>query len=255
MNSDNDWDILVFTQRWPVTVCHAWQEKDSKNGCALPILRNIWTVHGIWPTKLGTKGPNFCNKTWNFDPLALLPLEQQLNIYWLNIEKNTPHFSLWEHEWEKHGTCAALLPAFDNEAKFFQQGLDWIGKYDMKTVLAKGGIVPNKSQGYSAEDIFYTIKSVLKKNPVVECVSNKKTGTFVSEIQICFDKNLTLTDCDGTRDPNLHIAGPVLTNCSPNKLVMYPDVVPVPTSSENETSIPWQLNFYRFLQFLIWITL
>lgn len=216
-------------------------------------------MHGIWPTKFNTIGPNFCNNSLHFDPNLLSPIEQQLNIYWLNIEKNTPHYSFWKHEWMKHGTCAAALPSLDNEAKYFQQGLDWVSKYEMKSVLAKGGVLPNTSQGYKAEDIYQAVKSVLQKNPAVECVIDKQSGlVFISEIRICFDKNLTLVDCDGIKDPKVHLPGPMITNCNPNKLVMYPDVVPSPKKNilyENEANIPWQLNFYRFLQFLIWFTL
>lgn len=244
-------------------MCYQWQEKESKNKCSLPTLRDIWTIHGIWPTKLRTEGPNFCNKTWHFDPNQLFPFEQQLMIYWLNIEKNTPLYSLWKHEWIKHGTCAASIPDLDNEAKYFKCGLDWIGKYDMKSVLAKGGVVPNQSQGYKAEDIFYAVKSVLKKNPTVECVTDKKTGKlFINEIRICFDKNLTLIDCDGIKHPKLHVPGPIITNCDPSKTILYPDVVPTHPNADPcepcaalESRIPWQLNLYRLLQFLIWFTL
>lgn len=250
---------MIFTQHWPITVCYQWQEKGLNNKCALPTLRDIWTVHGIWPTKLHTEGPNFCNNSWHFDEKQITPLEKQLNIYWLNIEKNTPLLSFWKHEWMKHGTCAASLPQFDNEAKYFQHGLDWIDKYDMKYVLAKGGVVPNKSQGYKAEDIFYAVKSVLKKNPTVECVFDKKTSSlFINEIRICFDKNLTLIDCDGIRDPKTHFPGQIITNCDPAKTILYPDIVPTPPilpNCEVESNIPWQLNIYRFLQFLIWFTL
>lgn len=203
-------------------------------------------------------GPNFCNSSSHFDPEQIAPLEQQLTIYWLNIEKNTPLRDLWRHEWIKHGTCSASLPALNNEAKYFKCGLDWIGKYDMKSVLAKGGIVPDETRTYKAEDIFYAVKSVLKKNPTVECIPEAKTDRlFINEIRICFDKNLTLIDCDGIRDPRLHLPGPIITNCDPSKTIMYPDVVPAPPSHTCDPPpvVPWQLNAYRFLQFLIWFTL
>lgn len=44
-NKTHDWDILIFTQHWPLTVCLQWKESLPQHSC---ILRNIWTVHGIW---------------------------------------------------------------------------------------------------------------------------------------------------------------------------------------------------------------
>lgn len=214
-------------------------------------------MHGIWPTRLGTEGPQFCNNSWHFDPALINPLEQQLNIYWLNIEKNTPLLSFWKHEWTKHGTCAASLPDLNNEAKYFKQGLDWVGKYDMQTVLAKAGISPNQ-KGYSAEDLYNGVKSVLNKNPAVECIHDSKTGlAYINEIRICFNKSLELIDCDSIKDPNVHVdADNIITSCPLSKPVMYPNVVPViPNVEIVEYDVPWQLNLYRFLQFLIWFTL
>lgn len=254
----NDWDILIFTQRWPITVCQEWKEKSEKNKCALPSLKNIWTVHGIWPTKFGTEGPLFCNKTWHFDPAQISPIEEQLNIYWLNVEKNTARRSFWKHEWVKHGTCAALLPELNNEAKYFKQGLDWIYKYDMQSILTKAKILPNKTQGYTAEQIYMAVKSVLNKNPAVECVSDHKAGiSLINEIRICFNKSLELVDCDGIRDPNIHVEGTkIITSCSLSKPVIYPSVVPERPMADEiyKYDTPWLLNTYRFLQFLIWFT-
>lgn len=256
-SANHDWDILIFTQHWPITVCQQWKEKEAKNTCSFPTLRDIWTVHGIWPTRLGSEGPNFCNNTWHFNPDLISPLEQQLEIYWINIEQNTPLESFWKHEWIKHGTCAASLAALNNEAKYFKMGLDLVGKYDMQTVLSKGNIIP-KTQGYAVRDIYSTVKSVLKKNPTVECINDSKTGlSYINEIRICFNKNLELIDCDGIKDPRVHVADTdMITSCSLAKPVMYPNVVPVASKPEIlEYDIPWQLNLYRFLQFLIWFTL
>lgn len=58
----------------------------SGNACILPSQNDAWTIHGIWPTKLGTKGPRFCNREAKLDvdtlePTLLGPLKQ----FWLTL--------------------------------------------------------------------------------------------------------------------------------------------------------------------------
>ena len=39
-----------------------------------------WTVHGIWPTRPGEKGPQFCNKSREFDFSKLKPILSKLEV-------------------------------------------------------------------------------------------------------------------------------------------------------------------------------
>ena len=39
-----------------------------------------WTVHGIWPTRPGEKGPQFCNRTLAFDFSKLKPILGKLEV-------------------------------------------------------------------------------------------------------------------------------------------------------------------------------
>lgn len=80
------WDLLIFTQSWPATVCIEWKEHDRTHTCNLPTNKDSWTIHGIWPTKLGTIGPAFCNRTWHFDPEQVRPIEKNLEQLWTNVE-------------------------------------------------------------------------------------------------------------------------------------------------------------------------
>lgn len=85
--SNQDFDILIFTQRWPITDCMTWMNRGGDNVCLLPSQRDAWLIHGVWPTKYGTIGPGFCNRSAPFDLDSLEPLIDQMRQYWLNIEK------------------------------------------------------------------------------------------------------------------------------------------------------------------------
>lgn len=129
-----------------------------------------WTIHGIWPTKYHQLGPSDCNKTLPFDESTLQPIIHQLDDKWINIEDNTPHFSFWRHEWDKHGTCAAVLNDMNTELKYFQKGLDFLNEYDMTHVLAKANIIPGRE--YPIQDIINGVQKVLGKTVEIQCISH-----------------------------------------------------------------------------------
>lgn len=216
IESVTDFDVLIFTQHWPQTVCYTWKEKSSSNTCLLPTDEE-WTIHGVWPTEYHKIGPQYCNKSLPFDAKALATIEDTLKIKWIDVENGTAHYSFWKHEWLKHGTCAAVLPELNTEIKYFEKGLELLDKYDMKNILGQVNILPGNS--YTVQEILKGVANVLGKNCQVECVSNKKEKqSYLFEIRICFDKSLELVDCDG-------IAG-FPTNCPSTRKIIYPGVVP-----------------------------
>lgn len=78
--------MLVFTQRWPITGCMEWMDKSKNHECILPSQRGIWTIHGVWPTRFGSIGPQFCTKG-EFNITELDQLKNELDQFWINIEK------------------------------------------------------------------------------------------------------------------------------------------------------------------------
>lgn len=44
----NSWDILIFTQTWPNTLCYVWKGENTNHTCNFSSQKNLWTVHGIW---------------------------------------------------------------------------------------------------------------------------------------------------------------------------------------------------------------
>ncbi|XP_050425401.1 uncharacterized protein LOC126836224 [Adelges cooleyi] len=233
----NSWDILIFTQTWPSTLCYTWKKINKTHECRFPPDKKRWTIHGIWPTKLGTIGPSFCNKTLAFDPNAIYGIQNELNEYWTDIElpqKNTTNAntavsnkkSIWFHEWEKHGTCATSLPALDSEFKYFYQGIEWAKeKYSMKDILEKANIKVNST--LNVNEYWKAIRSVLKVNVYVNCVfKNDTKEQLLEEIRICFNKNLELTDCDGIKRTRSGVkTSSPLTNCDSKKPILYLDHV------------------------------
>ncbi|XP_012271266.1 ribonuclease Oy [Orussus abietinus] len=215
-SGSTDFDILIFTQHWPQTVCFQWKEGDANHSCSLP-QGEEWSIHGIWPTQLHKLGPQFCNKSLHFNASALLSIESELNKKWLDVEIGTKPHSFWKHEWDKHGTCAAVLESLNTELKYFQKGLDFLDLYDMKNTLAKASIMPGMV--HSVQDILDGVKRILGKNSQVECIKNPKTlESYLFEIRICFNKSLELIDCDGIHG--------YPSNCDQNEQVNYPGSVP-----------------------------
>lgn len=247
LEEDPQFDILIFTQRWPITACYEWQEKSSSNVCGLPPVKDTWTIHGIWPTKLNTIGPSFCNKTAVFNVTELSSIELQLEQFWINVEKNKPYDSLWQHEWLKHGTCAAaVMVQLNTENKYFSQGLTWLQEHSMNDVLGQGGITPGGN--YTVTEIHQVLMDRLQKNAAIECYHDGKTKQqFLNEIRVCFSKNMELTDCDGILFDDVFLdqsGGKMITNCNLKKSIFYPATVP-PVRYE-ETHVP-PYDLHKFL--------
>ncbi|XP_033326608.2 ribonuclease Oy [Megalopta genalis] len=208
-----DFDLLIFTQRWPNTICTMWKEESPSHSCALPSDKSEWTIHGLWPTQFHRMGPMFCDPSRPFDPSALIPLEDQLKEKWIDIEYGRESYGLWQHEWNKHGTCAAQLPELNTEEKYFGEGLALLSQYDMKNVLASSNILPGSN--YAASDLFNAVLQVLGAHPVIVCRKDRETGdSYLFEIRICFDKSLELIDCDQVTE--------YPTNCGDSEDVIYP---------------------------------
>lgn len=87
VDRNHKFDVLIFTQRWPITGCIEWMEERQDNVCILPSQKDIWIIHGVWPTRFGSIGPAFCNESATFDLDSLKVFAEQLQQFWLNIEK------------------------------------------------------------------------------------------------------------------------------------------------------------------------
>ncbi|XP_013112063.2 ribonuclease Oy [Stomoxys calcitrans] len=258
IDGNYEWDLLIFTQQWPVTTCYHWREEDKNHACKLPADKEFWTVHGLWPTKKGHFGPSFCNKTAKFDIHLLDEIKDRLNHFWPDIDGESKGDWLWKHEWLKHGTCAAELEELDNELKYFSQGITWREGFELSKMLDSAGIHPDSNNTVVA--IHTALLNGLGKNPSIHCLYDSKTDiSYLEEIRICFDKELNATDCDGVKHGDAvsidYPGGTVITNCHISKPVHYPSLVP---NKRRQAEKKWKfpiVNLYKLLQFIMWFTL
>jgi len=224
-----NWDYLMFTQQWPQTVCLAWKDRSTANQCLLPETVDSWTVHGIWPSNTSGNDPQFCNRTWTFNITQLLPLLTRLEKYWPNVYAGTSQDDFWEHEWSKHGTCAASDMMLDGEFEYFERGLELVLKYDLNKALDAIGIVPSPDQSYELSQIHSAISTGLGSTSSIACYKHKKTNQFLlKEIRVCLDKSLVIMNCPEEVTLNLQSD----QFCPKDGLVFYPpmDYTSFPTS-------------------------
>lgn len=249
-----DWDVLIFTQNWPVSVCLSWEIKGKNHTCLPTQSNSFWTIHGIWPTKFGTIGPTFCNTSNHFNPQGIYGIEKELENVWAPIEKHKNKYAFWKHEWEKHGTCAAKLEEFSTEFDYFRKGIQWHKEYDMVKILDKAGVIPGKSQNIT--EVWNSVKQVLGKNPFLSCFTHPSTKTaYLLEVRICFDKNLTLVNCDGIKKRCGKKCGENnLIECPTTKLVEFPLAYPYPPPAFANQKRHYLFDILRFLQLVSWMT-
>lgn len=270
LRKDTTFDVLIFTQHWPYTVCAQWMENKKGNECVLPKAKNSWTIHGIWPTKFHTIGPLFCNDTWIFDMDQISPIENEMTEKWINIEKNTPLDGLWKHEWEKHGTCAAQhIPQLNNELSYFKQGLSFLDRFSITKLLSQTNIKPGVDVTYQLEDIHSALKQSLDDNFAIICEKDRKTKReYLFEIRICFDKELNLHSCSGIvmdegEDPDLD--DEIFTNCKKDQEIAYPSSAWLMhrqwmqrINQQHSVDKNWMrhvVNSYKLVRLLQWVTL
>lgn len=91
-------------------------------GCSIPIYNYYelavqkwcskdYMIHGLWPQINSTDYPEYCKTVSYSKPVGTLLTN--MNTYWQGCDD-----TLWEHEWQKHGSCVSVQNNI-NEDTFF----------------------------------------------------------------------------------------------------------------------------------------
>jgi len=100
----SDWDFLVLSQSWHITLC-----KTEPKLCIPSKLKSHFTIHGLWqnlyqPIK-NHFYPQCCGVDDVLDLQNLKSLEKDLRFFWPDLfyEEDMSTKGLYAHEWIKHG--------------------------------------------------------------------------------------------------------------------------------------------------------
>ena len=217
---DNNFDIFIFTLHWPYTTCYDWKESGKnhkcrdigrfkKFNCCSGLLKlnlftssdnpSHWSVHGLWPTRYHQIAPNFCDNSWHYDHDKMKAIWDDLTTYWPDVEMRDVKDSLWSHEWKKHGTCAveANDTTMASQTEYFRTGCRLASQNPLVDWLGDSNVVPSDDVHYNTKQVWdAVVDGTGGFRPHIDCI--KVDGqAFISEIKVCYDKNLQRTNCDG----------------------------------------------------------
>uniref|UniRef100_F1L443 Ribonuclease Oy n=1 Tax=Ascaris suum TaxID=6253 RepID=F1L443_ASCSU len=222
-DKDDHFDYFIFAQVYPTAICQV-DNDFTPDSCEIPNGTTHWTIHGLWPTRQDGSYPQFCRRReGKFHPSELSPIEDILTSEWPNLFPHKSRSSLWKHEWDKHGTCAASLPATQGEKNFFSKSLELHRKYSVADALQQSGIVPTNENTYQLKHIDKAVESALTNGRTIKvhCLKDAKTGEyFLADIRICIDKDFRPIDCRGKGNRYPRTAKPTYQPC-PSEGIRY----------------------------------
>jgi len=218
-------DYVILRQMWPQSSCMF----PGTHKCSLAENITTWTVHGLWPSEVQSIEPNFCNDSLPFQFDYVKPFYGQMLKYWPNLYLDTKIDSFWAHEWDKHGTCAlSFNPQIRNATDYFNVTLGLRDLHDLGAVLAINSIVPDDTKLYDFAKIFGAIKATFNAEPLMVCYLMKDSDVqYLSQIQICMDKQFNLIDCYTEFleiVPIMHNNTPQETSCNQQIPIAYPTI-------------------------------
>lgn len=184
---------------------------------------NSWTIHGLWPDNCdGTYEQNcdpsraYTNITAILTAAGQTSLLSYMNTYWKNDPDDGSDESLWEHEWEKHGTCISTLDTDcytnytpqEEVVDFFNKVVSLFKTLPSYTWLSNAGIVPSSTATYTSAQILAALKAPRGVTAVIQCANTNQldeiwyfydvqgsvqTGTFIPTNPVG-----TSSDCPST---------------------------------------------------------
>ncbi|KAJ5174407.1 Ribonuclease [Penicillium canariense] len=125
-----------------------------------------WTIHGLWPDHCNGGFDQFCDSKRKYSNISLILIDsgrgdllEYMSEFWKDFRGDDAH--LWEHEWEKHGTCVSTLETHCYEdyipqqevVDYFSKSVEVFKQVPSYEFLQAAGILPSHTQTYELADI------------------------------------------------------------------------------------------------------
>lgn len=175
-DKSKNFDVITISQSWPQTTCWALNNKWTNDSsaccpCIMPESNLSWTLHGLWPSNSKGKHPSFCDSKIKFNKKLLgNGLITRMEDMWRTFKLNEIKEHFWKHEWDKHGTCAFILPRINGLSKYFTESVKLFDQFDIGKILTKAEIVPGRSYNY--EDVVLIVQKILGVKIDVKCATH-----------------------------------------------------------------------------------
>ena len=155
LNLSLSFDYYIFTRTWVPAFCFL-----NKGKCS-GIIPQKFSIHGLWPTYDNGSWPQYCpskinNISNNQELNNILP---DLNYHWSD-SLNKSNWPLWEHEWQKHGTCALNSSYINTCYDYFTTAL-WLDLRLNVNFRLNSEIVPNNNISFSRDELESIFKSTI----------------------------------------------------------------------------------------------
>ncbi|MGZ3377213.1 MAG: ribonuclease T2 family protein [Phenylobacterium sp.] len=142
--------------------------------CARPL---GFTLHGLWPDGAHPPYPSFCR------PAGALDIATVREMWW-----RTPSAVLLQHEWQKHGTCAAWP---DAKAYFAQSAR----LYDRIAIPKIEALAPGELTARAVRTAFVARNPWLTADEIF--VQSRRSNDALTEVRVCYDLKFQPAPCRG----------------------------------------------------------
>mmetsp|Transcript_2361 Transcript_2361/g.3519 ORF Transcript_2361/g.3519 Transcript_2361/m.3519 type:complete len:309 (+) Transcript_2361:116-1042(+) len=186
-------DFYVLSMSFQPEFCYQ-HRRDGFPGCESPMdfWRSSLTLHGLWPQYDDGNWPSTCTNE-KFDPETVDDIGyERFETFWPNVKalastsaSSNAHYSFWDHEWTKHGTCTGLT-----QDEYFDTALNHFLPTPNLVNASYGGSVSKEAleQAYREELRLHVgrDKDGVDGDDVVLVCSGQK---YLSEVRVCVGRS------------------------------------------------------------------
>ncbi|RAK84712.1 Ribonuclease T2 precursor (RNase T2) [Aspergillus tubingensis] len=141
-----------------------------------------WTIHGLWPDHCNGGFDQYCDSGRRYSNISLILVDSgrgdlldYMSDFWKDFRGDDAN--LWEHEWNKHGTCVSTLETHcytdyypqQEVVDYFDRTVEVFRTLPTYETLAKAGITPSYTQTYTRDEIVNALSKAHGAEVTVRC--------------------------------------------------------------------------------------